>query len=215
MGGFAFDSSFSNPSFIPGNIDRLILTPTGLLFLAEEEPSLIPNIAESVISDKSKANGMAKTLVCLQATWFCIQCVTRIVQGLAVTLLELNTFAHALCALMIFLLWWDKPLDVEDSTIIDGARAGELCATMIMMDVGSRGKGTRVSYRKEQAVGTKKRMDKLGERTRIFATPTLEIPMASLPDSSDDSGVPLLRDAKEYAPSQYVRVWLGHFLNYR
>jgi hypothetical protein len=215
MGGFAFDSKFSNPSFIPGNVDRLILTPIGLLLLAQEEPSLIPNIAESVISDKSKANWMAKTLVCLQATWFCIQCITRLAQGLAITLLELNTFAHALCALMIFLLWWDKPLDVQDSTIIDGARAAELCATMIMMDVEWRGRGTQVSYRKGQAVGPTEYMDGIGERVKLFNTPRLKVPTNFLPDDSDDNENLLLRDARVYAPSQFVHIWLGNFLTYR
>jgi hypothetical protein len=29
-------------------------------------------------------------------------------------LLELNTFAHAVCALAIYIAWWNKPLDVEE-----------------------------------------------------------------------------------------------------
>lgn len=74
--------------------------------------------SERDISDKSKASGLAKALVCLQAFWFCLQCLTRLAQSLPVTLLELNTFAHAICALLVYVLWWDKPLDVEQPTYI-------------------------------------------------------------------------------------------------
>ncbi|KAI2619668.1 hypothetical protein GGR54DRAFT_123665 [Hypoxylon sp. NC1633] len=73
-------------------------------------------ISRQDISDKSKASGLAKTLVCFQALWFCIQCFARVSQNLPITLLELNSFAHSACALLVYILWWEKPLDVEQST---------------------------------------------------------------------------------------------------
>lgn len=75
-------------------------------------------ISEKDILDKSKASGLAKALVCAQALWFCIQCLSRILQSLPITLLELNTFAHCLCALIIYLLWWHKPLGIEEATTL-------------------------------------------------------------------------------------------------
>lgn len=48
------------------------------------------------------------------ATWFCIQCLTRFTQRLAISLLELNTFGHALCTLFIYFMWWNKPLDIQE-----------------------------------------------------------------------------------------------------
>jgi len=33
-------------------------------------------------------------------------------QRLGISLLELNTFGHAVCTLAIYLAWWKKPLDV-------------------------------------------------------------------------------------------------------
>ena len=33
-------------------------------------------------------------------------------------MLELNTFAHALCTLVTYLAWWEKPLDVEEPELI-------------------------------------------------------------------------------------------------
>jgi hypothetical protein len=76
------------------------------------------NISKKDLQDKSKANGLAKSLVCFQAFWFCVQCLARVAQALPVTLLELNTFAHSTCALLIYILWWDKPLDVEQPTYL-------------------------------------------------------------------------------------------------
>ena len=71
------------------------------------------------IRDKSKADGLAKIIVCVQAVWFCVHFFARLKQGLTITLIELNTFAHAICALLIYLLWWEKPLDIDRPTIIE------------------------------------------------------------------------------------------------
>ena len=76
------------------------------------------DISKKYLQDKSKANGLAKSLVCLQASWFCVQCLVRVGQALPVTLLEINTFAHSVCALLVYILWWSKPLDVEQPTYL-------------------------------------------------------------------------------------------------
>jgi hypothetical protein len=51
-------------------------------------------------------------------------------QTLPISLLELNTFAHALCALLIFCLWLDKPLDIEQPFVIKKERAHDVCALL-------------------------------------------------------------------------------------
>jgi hypothetical protein len=104
--------------------------PTGLRLLANVDFNLIPDISKEEISDKSKANGLAKSIVCVQAFWFCVQCITRLSQGLPITLLELNTFVHALCALLIYWLWWHKPLDVAEPTLIKGNKIHGLVALL-------------------------------------------------------------------------------------
>jgi hypothetical protein len=50
----------------------------------------------------------------LTATWFCAQCLARLGQRVGISLLELNTLGHALCALLIYCLWWNKPLDTKE-----------------------------------------------------------------------------------------------------
>lgn len=80
------------------------------------DPASFLNASEDEIRDKSKSDGVSKALVCVQACWFCAQCASRIAQGLPITLLELNTLGHSVCALLIYLIWWHKPADVEQPT---------------------------------------------------------------------------------------------------
>lgn len=40
-------------------------------------------------------------------------------QRIPISLLELNTFGHAVCALLIYLLWWEKPFEVDYPTVIE------------------------------------------------------------------------------------------------
>ena len=78
------------------------------------------------INGRSKSDGLTKCIVILQAVWFCLQCLARIHQQLPVSLLELNTFAHALCALIIYILWWNKPGEISDPFVIPSRASDEL-----------------------------------------------------------------------------------------
>ncbi len=42
-----------------------------------------------------------------------------VAQRIPISLLELNTFGHAICALLIYLLWWEKPFEVDIPTTIE------------------------------------------------------------------------------------------------
>ena len=132
MGGFAMGNSVAESHFLPAGRTRMILTLDGLRYLARKDSSLVPDLSRAQIEDKSKASNFAKTLVCLQASWFCIQCLSRFGQRLPISLLEINTFAHALCTLIIYLMWWNKPQDIEEPSLVQGEGARELCALMCM-----------------------------------------------------------------------------------
>ncbi|GAB1312405.1 hypothetical protein MFIFM68171_02615 [Madurella fahalii] len=134
MGGFAFDSDLigDGRDFLPGRRKRVTLTSSGILELARVAPHLLPDISLGQINDKSKANQLAKTIVTLQASWFAAQCISRMALGMAISLMELNTLAYAICALIAYFLWWKKPLDIEEPTLIDGQDAGIVCAGMLM-----------------------------------------------------------------------------------
>jgi hypothetical protein len=128
MGGFVFDSRTPDgEEFIPGS-PRLTLRAEGVRRLTK--CSHLPDISASSIIDRSKTDYLGKTLVCVQAGWMIVQCITRVASHLPVTLLEINTLGHVLCALLIYLFWWHKPLDVRDPTVIAGEHARELCAPM-------------------------------------------------------------------------------------
>ena len=118
MGGLTFDDSISFERIFPPGLDRLTLHPKFILWCLEKDSNIIPRITESEIYDKNKANSLAKAFACLQALWFCLQFVTRMAQKLPVSLLELNTFAHSICALLIYLLWWEKPMDIDEASTL-------------------------------------------------------------------------------------------------
>jgi len=65
------------------------------------------------IQDKSKGDFISKSIIILQTSWFVMQCIARGAQGLPITELELVTIAFAGLNFVIYLLWWDKPLNVQ------------------------------------------------------------------------------------------------------
>jgi hypothetical protein len=48
--------------------------------------------------------------------WFHLQTLSRVGQSLPIPLPELNTVAHSVCALIFYVLWWHKLLDVGQAT---------------------------------------------------------------------------------------------------
>ena len=88
-----------------------------LLYLVEHGYVEFPDLAERDLWDKSKADGFAKTITCIQTGWFVLQCVGRAIQQLPITTLELTTASFVLCTLAMYAQWLNKPLDIETPTI--------------------------------------------------------------------------------------------------
>ncbi|KAK6072450.1 hypothetical protein SCUP234_09243 [Seiridium cupressi] len=42
------------------------------------------------------------------------------IDGQQFVALELNALAHAICALLVYFLWWEKPLDIQNATNVPG-----------------------------------------------------------------------------------------------
>ena len=91
-GGFAFDTADDEPRYLPTGYKRLTLTARGVALLAS--CGHLPSVSEAEITDKSKANNVAKALVIIQASWMLLQVIGRLFAALPVTLLEVNTIAH-------------------------------------------------------------------------------------------------------------------------
>ncbi|KAF8865240.1 hypothetical protein BDZ45DRAFT_612349 [Acephala macrosclerotiorum] len=128
MGGFALDVSELHDEY-----KYLTLTTEGVQYLAEK--GHLMGISGVSIKDKSKADSLAKVLVCLQMTWLIVQCVVRKVYGYPISLLELHTFVHAICALLMYVLWINKPQDVRDPTIVDTSQYEDLVAQALMVSM--------------------------------------------------------------------------------
>uniref|UniRef100_U4LQ61 Uncharacterized protein n=1 Tax=Pyronema omphalodes (strain CBS 100304) TaxID=1076935 RepID=U4LQ61_PYROM len=69
--------------------------------------SRITDLPCKSISDKSKADVLAKGLT-----------ISRKIEGLPLTVLEIHTLVHVVCALFMYVLWFEKPVDVRDPTVI-------------------------------------------------------------------------------------------------
>lgn len=126
MGGFVVEPD--GPASEGGV--TLTVSARGIAFLAS--CGHLSNIGKDDIKDKSKEDWLAKTLVCAQAGWMVVQIIGRVFNGLPVTLLEVNTLGHVLCALVIYLLWWYKTRMVREPTKIEGDWVPSLCAYMFM-----------------------------------------------------------------------------------
>ncbi|KAI9439388.1 hypothetical protein F5148DRAFT_862447 [Russula earlei] len=104
MGGFMeYEGNRPIRVLLPGQLDGYSLTGNGDF----------PRIAKEEIEDKSKGDAISKSLVILQTGWFVTQCIARGTKGLPITELELVTVALAALNFVMYLLWWDKPLNVQ------------------------------------------------------------------------------------------------------
>ena len=67
------------------------------------------------ILDKSKTNEVAKGLICFQVIWFGIQIFARRAAKLPLTLIEIHTTVHVVCALVMYVLWWKVSFAKSDN----------------------------------------------------------------------------------------------------
>ncbi|KAI0443008.1 hypothetical protein F4803DRAFT_517116 [Xylaria telfairii] len=114
------------------NVELMTITPMGLCLLAECN-SHLPQISKKSIKDRSKADNLAKLLVCVQVSWLIIQSIGRAAKGLPIALLEIHVLAHVGCALLLYGLWFKKPLDVYEATIVDSSRFDDELAFMLLI----------------------------------------------------------------------------------
>ena len=99
MGGFVY-----NVENLRDDLSLVTLTPRGIIALAREGQFV--DISTEDIIDKSKADIFTKSLICIQVSWIVIQCIARKAAGYPLTLLEIHTMVHVVCALILYVLWW-------------------------------------------------------------------------------------------------------------
>lgn len=88
MGGFAISipqDPHKHDEFVPpARRGTWFVSGQGCALLAQlsgTAENVIPDLREEEIKAKSKANGLAKSLVCFQALWFITTCMTRRTYG--------------------------------------------------------------------------------------------------------------------------------------
>ncbi|KAI0865997.1 hypothetical protein F4860DRAFT_500053 [Xylaria cubensis] len=128
MGGLTVDVT---P--IHSTVSHMTITPTGLVLLAEHNHFI--EVPKGTINDKSKADGLAKALVCLQVAWLIIQSIGRAAKGLPIALLEIHVLAHVACALLLFGIWFKKPLDIYDAITVNSSAFEDEVALMLMISL--------------------------------------------------------------------------------
>lgn len=109
MGGFVLESPDSQP---------FPITAKQMHYLISRGHLRMPKITKEEIWDKSKADMFAKCVASFQAAWLVAQVISRGIQHLRTSLLELSTVALVTCAGATIYFWLSKPLNVDTPTVI-------------------------------------------------------------------------------------------------
>ncbi|KAF3931392.1 hypothetical protein ABW19_dt0200926 [Dactylella cylindrospora] len=112
MGGLAIQTKGTTFEGAP----RITLSAEGVRLLSFL--GMLPRTDDREIRDKSKGDWLAKGLVCIQAFYIIVQTISRLAAHMPISLLEVNTIGHVICALTLYLLWWNKPLELDHPQII-------------------------------------------------------------------------------------------------
>ena len=145
MGGFAFYGPYGHNN--PNAEDSLFQISTNpnitvevprfetLIYIMEHFPHILTDITEEYIRDQAASSGLSKAILIVQVAWFCMNCVSRLFQGLPLSLLEVSTAAHAFCTLLTYFVWWSKPMNVAAPTLMREKGAQELYALLKCTDL--------------------------------------------------------------------------------
>jgi hypothetical protein len=78
-----------------------------------------PRISLESLEERSKTDNFARFITIGHVIVFLVSAMGRLAGGLPISLLEVATLALIFCASCIEFFWWNKPLDLRTSTIIE------------------------------------------------------------------------------------------------
>jgi hypothetical protein len=107
-----------------------VLNFRSFVYIMKHFPEIIPDIPEESITDRAESSSLSKALLIVQVGWFCMNGASRLIQGLPLSLLEVSTAAHAFSTLLVYLVWWSKPLNIAEGKRIKGQKAWEVHALL-------------------------------------------------------------------------------------
>lgn len=119
MGGFSvYGDDNELHTVTPTELDELL--KNGEIKITEEE-----------IRSKGKGDALSTAAILIQMIWFILQCISRKVEGLPSTELELVTLGFAALNIVTYVVWWNKPLNVKCAISIfrKGKGGGEVGVT--------------------------------------------------------------------------------------
>lgn len=87
------------------------LTPSDAINLITSGSILLPPLQR--INGQSETTGGGKLFAVVVLLHFVGPCITRAIQGLPLATIEIMALAHTLIAIMTFMPWWSKPMNVE------------------------------------------------------------------------------------------------------
>jgi hypothetical protein len=93
-----------------------LLTPEGVAYLLKRVPDA-DLLSKSDVEKLAKADGFAKLVACIQAGWLIVQSIARATQNLPISELEIATLSLVANAFVTYLLWWEKPYDVNQRMV--------------------------------------------------------------------------------------------------
>ncbi|GKU20688.1 unnamed protein product [Fusarium langsethiae] len=82
--------------------------PASIIWLAERGHWI--KIRKQDIDDKSKADTVQKALVLIQVLWMVTQCIARRIINLPLSLLEIHTIVHVVCAVLLYICWLEEAI---------------------------------------------------------------------------------------------------------
>lgn len=177
MGGFIVDVGS-----IHNKLKFATLTPDGILLLAKEGKFI--SAYPGSITAKSQMDFLSKIFVCCQALSFFGQIIERKVAGLIVSLLELNTAVHIGCTVVMYILWFHKPYNIEDPTLVSMDDHPEMLAFFVTSSRWPRNSGFEITQPKS-----------LRDRLRVRFSGSADPPFAwfgsltEIPAASDQTAI--------------------------
>lgn len=93
------------------------------LAIAKEEGIIteLPNIKTADIDDKNKSDALVKVLAVMQVAWMVIQLCARVYYHHPFAPLELGTVAFSATAIILYIVEWDKPKDINTPIYVKAA----------------------------------------------------------------------------------------------
>ncbi|KAF3067945.1 hypothetical protein CFAM422_008299 [Trichoderma lentiforme] len=93
--------------------DIWVLDSAQLIVAAKEGIIKLPKITKKELQDKSKSDALVKILAIIQVLWLIIQLAARRYYGLASAPFEISTVALSASTIILYILEWNKPKDVN------------------------------------------------------------------------------------------------------